>query len=328
MLSTITRRIVLAACALWALPAATWAQAYPSKPVRLVVAFAAGGPIDLAARILAEHLQEKLGQPFIVENKTGANGAIAAEHVMASPPDGHTVLISNASMITITPTLNKALKYNVDRDFAPITRIVTSPLILVVNPEDPQMQNVRTVADLVAVAKRMPGQLSYGSAGLNGNVQQLAFELMANEAGIQLLAVPYKGASEVQAALLSCTVTMSFDTPTAVQHIKAGKLRPLAVTARARLKDLPDTPTMEELGYKNFEIGFWSGTFLPKATPAPVLARLSEAIQQAARDPKVRERLEPLGTVSVSTPEQFQAHIRSETSLLAEVIRRANIKAE
>lgn len=328
MFSKFTRRTVLAASVLASLCGGALAQGYPNKPVKLIVAFAAGGPIDLAARIVAEHLTEKLGQPFIVENRLGANGAIAADLVKAAPADGHTLLISNASMITITPTLKKDLKYNVDRDFTPITRIVTSPLVLVVNPENPQTQNVKTVAELVAAAKKAPGQFSYGSAGLNGNVQQLAFELMASESGMQLLGITYKGSSEAQAALLSRTVTLGFDTPTAVQHIRAGKLRALAVSARERLKELPEVPTMDEAGYKNFEIGFWSGVFLPKGTPQPVVAKLSEAIQQAASDPKVRERLEPLGTITVSTPEQFQTHIRNETNLLADVIRRANIKAE
>lgn len=328
MFSKFTRRTVLAAGVLSSICGGAIAQSYPSKPVKLIVAFAAGGPIDLAARIIAEQLTEKLGQPFIVENRAGANGAIAAELVKAAPPDGHTLLISNSSMITITPTLKSNLSYNVERDFTPLTRIVTSPLILVVNPENPLTKNIKTVPELVAAVKKAPGQFSYGSAGLNGNVQQLAFELMASESGMQLLGVAYKGSSEAQAALLSSTVTLGFDTPTAIQHIRIGKFRPLAVSARERLKELPEVPTMEEVGYKNFEIGFWSGIFLPKGTPQPVVAKLSEAIQQAGLDPKVRARLEPLGTISISTPEQFQSHIRAETNLLADVIRRANIKAE
>lgn len=302
--------------------------AFPNKPVKMVVAFAAGGPIDLAARIVAEQLSAKLGQPFIVENKTGANGAIAADLVKASPADGHTLLISNASMITITPTLKKDLKYNVERDFAPVTRIAASPLVLVINPEDPASQGIRSVADLVAAAKKAPGQISYGSAGLNGNVQQLAFELFAGEAGVTLLPIPYKGSSEAQAALLSRTVSLGFDTLTAIQHIKAGKMRALAVSSKERLRELPDVPTMQELGYKGFDIGFWSGVFAPKGTPPAVVARLSQTIQQISQDPAVRARLEPLGTIVTSTPEQFEAHIKQETALLADVIRRANIKAE
>jgi tripartite-type tricarboxylate transporter receptor subunit TctC len=322
------RTLLLSALASAALAATAQTAGYPSRPVKMIVAFAAGGPIDLAARIAAERLSERLGQPFVVENRTGANGAIAADLVQSAQPDGYTMLITNASMITITPTLKKDLKYNVERDFAPVTRIVASPLILVVNPENPQTQKVRSVPDLVAAAKAAPGQLSYGSAGLNGNVQQLAFELFAGQAGISLLSIPYKGSSEAQGALLSKTVTMGFDTLTAVQHIKAGKLVPLAVSSTTRLKELPDVPTMQELGFEKFDIGFWSGVFVPKATPPEVVNKLSQAFIEMGKDPAVQKRLEPLGTLAISTPDEFRKQIRDETALLADVIRRANIKAE
>lgn len=304
------------------------APAYPARPVKLVVAFSAGGPIDLAARVIADQLTEKLGQPFVVENRTGANGSIAADVLKASAPDGHTMLISNASMITITPTLKRDLKYNVERDFAPVTRIAASPLILVVNAEDPATRDVRSVADLVTAAKRSPGALTYGSAGLNGNVQQLAFELFAGEAGISLLGVPFKGSSDVQTAVLSKTVALSFDTLTAIPFIKNGKFRALAVSSRERLRDLPDVPTMDELGYRGFDIGFWSGVFMPKGTPESIVNKVSQTIVQASQDPAVRARLEPFGAVVTSTPTEFHAHIQKETALLADVIRRANIKSE
>lgn len=320
-------RPLLVLCALACAAAHAQAPAWPSKPVRLLVAFAAGGPIDLAARIVADGMTQKLGQPVIVENRTGANGAIAAEAVKTSPPDGHTVLVSNASMITITPTLVKDLKYEPLRDFEPVTRIVQSYLVMVVNPEAPDMRDVRTVADLIAVAKRKPGELSYGSAGLNGNVQQLAFELFADQAGIKLLPVPYKGASEAQLAVLGQQVTLSFDTMTAVPHIKSGKLRPLAVSSRERLPELPDVPTMQELGYRNFEIGFWSGVFVPKGTPAPVVQALSKAIGDAANDAAARPKLDVLGRVVTSSPDDFRRHIQSETQTLADVIKRANLAA-
>lgn len=320
-------RPLLVLCALACAAAHAQAPAWPAKPVRLLVAFAAGGPIDLAARIVADGMTQKLGQPVVVENRTGANGAIAAEAVKTSAPDGHTVLVSNASMITITPTLVKDLKYEPLRDFEPVTRIVQSYLVMVVNPEAPDMRDVRTVADLIAVAKRKPGELSYGSAGLNGNVQQLAFELFADQAGIKLLPVPYKGASEAQLAVLGQQVTLSFDTMTAVPHIKSGKLRPLAVSSRERLPELPDVPTMQELGYRNFEIGFWSGVFVPKGTPAPVVQALSKAIGDAANDPAARPRLDVLGRVVTSSPDDFRRHILSETQTLADVIKRANLAA-
>lgn len=308
-----------------ALPAIALAQAWPAKPVKLIVAFAAGGPVDLSARIVAEALTRKLGQTFVVENKTGANGAIAAEAVKGSPADGYTVLISNASMITITPTLVKNLRYKPDTDFAAVTRIIQSPLIMVVSTENPKTAALRDVAAVVAAARQAPGQISYGSAGLNGNVQQLAFELMADQAGIQFLPVSYKGSSEAQLALLSQQVEVLFDTPTAIPLIRQGKLRALAAATRERLPALPDVPTMQEAGFKNFEIGFWSGVFLPKATPQAIVDQLAAAIQEACQDPAIRARLEPLGAIVPSTPEKFREHIQQETATFAEVIRRARI---
>lgn len=328
MTRLLTRRTVLAATLTLAASFGAFAQAYPTRPVKLVVAFAAGGPIDLAARIMADQLTEKLGQPVIVENKTGANGAIAADLVKSSPADGHTLLISNASMITITPTLKKDLKYNVERDFAPITRIVTSPLILVVNPEDPQMQNVRSVPDLIATAKRMPGQVSYGSAGLNGNVQQLAFELMATQAGVSLLSIPYKGASEAQAALLSRTVALSFDTLTAIQHIKAGKLRPLAIGAPARLEALPNVPTLAELGLAPANLTSLFGIFAPAGTPAAVLERLNAEINKALASPDLRARLVASDNVPTGgSAAEFARQIATESDNNARIIKAAGIKA-
>src|SRR5690606_10609829 len=250
------RRILAASLLFLALPFSAQAQGYPTKPVKMVVSFAAGGPIDQVARIVAAQLTEKLGQPFVVENRTGANGAIAADAVKNAEPDGHTILVTNASMITITPTLVKNLRYDPDRDFEAVTRVVASPLVMVVNPENPQTASVKSVADLVALAKRSPGQITYGSAGPNGNVTQLAFELFSDLAGIKLVHVPYKGSSEAQAAVLGQQVALAFDTMSAVPHVKAGKLRPLAASSMQRIAAFPDLPTMNELGYKNFDIGF------------------------------------------------------------------------
>lgn len=314
--------------ALSALPLVAVAQAWPSKPVKFVVAFAAGGPVDLSARIVAEALTRKLGQSFVVENKTGANGAIAAELVKGSAPDGHTVLISNASMITVTPTLVKSLRYHPDTDFAAVTRITQSPLILVVNPENPQTASLRDVAAMVAVARQAPGQLAYGSAGQNGNVQQLAFELLADQAGARFLQVAYKGSSEAQVALLSQQIAVLFDTPTAIPFIRQGKLRALAAATRERLPALPDVPTMIEAGFKDFEIGFWSGVFLPKATPPAIVEQLSAAIQEVCQDPAVRAKLEPLGTIVASSPDKFRELIQQETATFADVIKRAQITAQ
>jgi len=322
------RRTLLASLLLLAIPFGAQAQAYPTKPVKMIVSFAAGGPIDLVARTVAAQLTEKLGQPFVVENRTGANGAIAAEAVKNAEPDGHTILVSNASMITITPTLVKNLRYDPERDFAPVTRVVASPLVMAVNPDNPLTAQVKSVADVVALAKRSPGQITYGSAGPNGNVTQLAFELFSDLAGIKLVHVPYKGSSEAQAALLGQQVALIFDTMSAVPHVKAGKMRVLAASSMQRIPAFADLPTMNELGYKNFDIGFWSGIFVPKNTPPAIVEKLSSAIAEVSKDPAVRPKLELHGTIVTSTPAEFAAHIKAETTTLAEVIRRAHISLQ
>lgn len=301
------------------------AAQYPSKPTKLVVAFAAGGPIDLAARVIAESLSKKFDQPFIVENRPGANGAIAADYVRSAKPDGHTMLISNSSMITITPTLRDNLSYNVERDFEPVTRIAASPLILVVNPNNPDTKDIYTVDDLVQAAKADPEKFSYGSAGLNGNIQQLSFELFGLSADISLLPIPYKGSSEVQVALLSETISLSFDTLTAIPYIKDDKLRPLAVSSLERLPQLPDVPTMDELGYSDFNTGFWSGVFMPKNTPSDIVQTISDAIVEACNQEDVKKRLEPAGLTVASDPGTFKAYIQQETETLANVIKEAQI---
>lgn len=323
-----SRRTLLTALLLGVAFGASADPTYPNRAVKFVVAFAAGGPIDLATRVMAEQLSSRLGQPFMVENRTGANGAIAAEFVRTAPPDGYTLLVTNASMVTITPTLKKDLKYNFDRDFTPVSRIAASGLVLVVNPENPVTRNVKSVADLIAVAKRAPQELAYGSAGLNGNVQQLAFELFAGQAGVKFLSTPYKGASEAQSALLAQTVELGFDTLTAIPLIKAGKLTPLAVSSKERMRELPDVPTMQELGYPGFDISFWSGVFFPKGTSPDIVRKLNDAMLEAGKEPSVRARLEQFGTLMTTKPDVFQAHIKAETALLAEVIRKSNIKAE
>jgi tripartite-type tricarboxylate transporter receptor subunit TctC len=321
-------RTLAASLLLLAVPLGAQAQNYPTKPVKMVVSFAAGGPIDQVARIIAAELTEKLGQPFVVENRTGANGAIAAEFVKNAEPDGHTILVSNSSMITITPNLVKNLRYNPQRDFEAVTRVVASSLVMAVNPDNPETASVKSVTDVVALAKRSPDRITYGSAGANGNVTQLAFELFSDLAGIKLVHVPYKGSAEAQAALLGQQVALIFDTMSAVPFVNAGKMRALAASSLQRIPAFPDVPTMHELGYKDFEIGFWSGIFVPKNTPQAIVERLNRAIHTASQDPAVRKRLEVHGTVVTSTAKEFATHIEKETATLSEVIRRANITVQ
>lgn len=307
--------------------AAANAQGYPTRPVKLVVGFAAGGTIDVVARIIGESLSSKLGKPFVIENRSGANGMLAAAMVANSEPDGYTIFVSNSSTITLNPTLFKDLKYNPERDFAPVTTVVSVPLILAIEPSNPQSADIKSLSDLVALAKAKPGMVTYGSAG-NGNITHLAFELLSQKAGIQMLHVPYRGAAAAQVAALSHEVMVIFDTMSAVQQVQAGKFRALAVSSSERLPALPDVPTVAELGYPGFDVTFWVGFFVPKATPAAIVDLLNKEIVSAANDPAVRARLQPQGSILTLSPAAFGEKIKKETKELAEVVAKSNIKAE
>lgn len=325
----LTHRIgtALAATALMLTISSAHAETYPSRPVKLIVGFAPGGTIDVVARIIGERLGNKLGKPFIVENRTGANGIIAAEAVAKAPADGYTVFVSNSSTITLNPTLFKTLSYNPERDFAPVSTVISAPLILAVNPDNPKTANIKTLADLVALAKAKPGEVTYGSAG-NGNITHVGLELLSTRADIKMLHVPYRGAAAAQIAALAQEVMVIFDTLSAVPQVQAGKLRALAVSSSQRVPALPDVPTIAELGYPGFEVAFWTGVFVPKATPAPIIDLLTKEIASAANDPAVRTRLEPQGTILTLPPADFGARIRKETNELADVVAKANIKAD
>ncbi|OAF17546.1 Bug family tripartite tricarboxylate transporter substrate binding protein [Bradyrhizobium neotropicale] len=318
---------VIAALCIPALPTEAHAQKYPARPVKVMVGFSAGGPVDVVARIVGDRLGNKLGQPFVVENRAGANGMIAAEVVAHADPDGQTILVCNSSTITLNPTLFKDIRYEPQRDFAPLTTVVSAPLVLVVNPENPKTANIRTVADLVAAAKAAPGELAYGSGG-NGNLAHLAMELLSQRAGIKMIHVPYRGGSASEVAILAQEVLAVFDPLSAVPLVKAGKLRALAVSSAERLPSLPDVPTVAEAGYPDFDISFWVGFFLPKATPAPIIETLHREIVAAASDPVLQERLGTQGVVSVLSPADYAAKIAKETRELAEVVAAANIKSE
>lgn len=304
-----------------------WSQAWPSRPVRLLVGFAPGGTIDVVARVIGEQLSGSLGQPFVVENKAGANGMIAAEITARAEPDGYTVFFSNSSTITLTPSLMRGLKYDPAADFAPVTTVVSVPLILVVNPEMPEAASIRTVADLVALAKRPQAKVDYGSAG-QGNITQLAFELLNSRADVQMTHVPYRGAAAAQAAPLGKEVLTVFDTLAAIPLVKTGRLRALAVSSAERLPALPEVPTVAESGFPGFDITFWVGVFVPKATPAALVDRLAASIEAATRVPTVRERLEAQGTILTLSPSRFAAKVTAETKELAAVAAKANIRLD
>ena len=303
------------------------AQKYPSRPVKVMVGFSAGGPVDVVARIIGDRLSNKLGQPFVVENRAGANGMIAAEGVARADADGYTMLACNSSTITLNKTLFKDIRYDPEKDFAPLTTVVSAPLVLVVNPENPKTANIKPVADLVAAAKAAPGALAYGSGG-NGNLAHLAMELLSQKAGIKMIHVPYRGGSAAEVGILAQEVLAVFDPLSAVPLVKAGKLRALAVSSAERLPALPDVPTVAEAGYPGFDISFWVGFFMPKATPAPILETLHREIVAAAKDRAAEEKLGSQGVVSVLSPADYAAKIAKETKELAEVVAAANIKAE
>jgi tripartite-type tricarboxylate transporter receptor subunit TctC len=323
----ISRKLGALLLALTAMGGVANAEGYPTKAVKLVVGFAPGGTIDVVARIVADKLGSKLGKPFVVENRSGANGILAATAVAQSDPDGYTIFVSNSSTITLNPTLFRDLKYNPERDFAPITTVISVPLILAIDTTNPQTAGIKTLADLVALAKSKPGMVTYGSAG-NGNITHLAFELLSQKAGIQMLHVPYRGAAAAEVGLLGHEVMVVFDTLSAVQLVNAGQFRALAVSSSERLASLPDVPTIAELGYPGFDVTFWVGLFVPKATPAAIVDLLNKEIVTGATEAAVRERLEPQGNVLTLSQAAFAEKIQKETRELADVVAKANIKAE
>lgn len=303
------------------------AGSYPSKPIRFVVGFSAGNSIDSVARILAEYITTKTGQSVVVENKTGANGMLAAAEVARSQPDGYTVLISNSSTITVNPSLYKKMTYDVKKDFAPVSLMVSVPFILTVNPaKDPvgSAPNLKAIMDL---AKAKPGGYSYGSAGV-GNLTQLSYELLNGMAGTRMTHVAYRGSAPAQIAVLSGEVDSAFDNPSAVPKIKAGQMRAIAVTSAQRWHELPDVPTIAEAGYPGFDISFWVGALAPAKTPPAVIKTLSDLIISAQQNPEIKAKLQQQGNIRMLGPKPFEEQIGSETRQYAEIIRKAGITLE
>lgn len=315
--------LAVAAPALLALPA--FAQPWPTKPVTLVVPFPAGGTTDVLARALAEKLQQSLGQPVIVESRPGAGATLGADYVAKAKPDGYTLLIG-AVHHTIASSVYKKLPYDFQKDFVPITGLALVPNVLVVNAG---ATPAKSVAELVAALKAHPGQWSYGSNG-NGTAQHLIGTQFQNATGTTLLHVPYKGSGPLATDLLGAQIQMSFDTITPVlPHIKAGKLRALAVTTARRSSALPDVPTLEEAGLKGFDIGTWFGVLAPAATPRDVVARLNAEMVKVIQAPEFRKRMDEIGAEPTGgSSEQLAAQIRSETGRFAKLVKDANVQIE
>jgi tripartite-type tricarboxylate transporter receptor subunit TctC len=286
------------------------ADAWPARPIKIVVGYQVGGPTDLTARLVATQLGAALGQPVVVENKPGAGSNLASEMVAAAAPDGYTLLLA-AAPITINSFLYKSVKYDVQKSFEPVVNVMTAPSVLAVAPGVP----ARTLQELVALAKKEPGKLSYGSSG-NGGTQHLAGELFKQRAGIDVLHVPYKGASSALSDLMAGQISMVFMTSmSALPHLKAGNPRPIAVAADTRLPQLPDVPTLAESGFPGFEAESWNGLFAPAGTPRAIVDRLNRAVNAALAQPAVRDALVAQGAVPVGgSPDEFRRYVASEVS--------------
>jgi tripartite-type tricarboxylate transporter receptor subunit TctC len=317
-------RIWLLAAMLALHGASALAQPYPSRSIRFVVGFTPGGGTDIVARQIASKLPEVLGQPVVVENRPGAGTNIANEMVARSAPDGYTLLVCT-SVVAINMALYKKLPYDTVRDFAPVSLFAESPNVLVVHSG----LKVQTLEELIALARAKPGVLNYSSAG-SGTSQNMSGELLKLRTGTNIVHVPFKGTAPSLTAVMGGDVEMTFaNIPAILQHVKAGRLRPLALTGEQRSELLPDVPTMKEAGLADGAVGVWYGVLAPAATPRAVIDTLSGAIMKIARMPDMKQRLLDQGAEPVgSTPEAFGKILREEVARWTEVVTAAGIKAD
>jgi tripartite-type tricarboxylate transporter receptor subunit TctC len=301
------------------------AQTYPAKPVSLVVGFAPGGSADSLARLLAQKLGSSLGQPVVVDNKPGAGGTIATAAVAASKPDGYTLLMVTSGHAG-SAALYPKLSYDTLKSFEPVAKVGASPVVIVAPASAPYKQ----LKDVIDAARKSPGKLNYAAGGGGATTTSLAAEFLKNEAKIDMVMVPYKGSGPALTALLSGEVDLGFDIPSsALPHIKAGKLRPLAVTTKTRSSVLPDVPTVAEQGMAGFEVTGWFGVLAPAGTPAEVIARLNKEINAVLSDPETKNKLQGIGVEATpGSPADFGKLIASETQRYGDAIRKLGIKAE
>ena len=322
----IPRRLVIQGVAFAAAMTVTgaMAQAWPSRPITLIVPFPAGGTTDVLARALGERLQQSLGQPVVIESKPGAGATIGADFVAKARPDGYTLLVG-AVHHTIATSVYKKLPYDFQKDLAPLTTIAMVPNVLVVNAATP----AKNVNELVALLKADPAKANYGSNG-NGTAQHLIGTQFQNNTGAKLTHIAYKGSGPLATDLLGGQVLMSFDTITPVlPHIKAGKLRPLAVTTATRSPALPDVPTLDEAGLKGFNIGTWFGVLAPVTTPKDIQARLSSEMVKIIKSPEFRQRMADIGADPIGdSPEQMAQTIKAETEKFGKLVKDANVVIE
>jgi tripartite-type tricarboxylate transporter receptor subunit TctC len=305
--------------------APSFAQSYPSKPVRFIVPFAPGGSTDLLARMLSRHLTESLAQPVVVDNRAGAGGVIGAEIAARAPADGYTIVLGSPGPLTINPNLLARVPYDTLRDFAPIALATISPFTLVVHPSTP----AQSVKDLLALARAKPGQLSYGSAG-NGSVGHFSAEQFKALARVDLLHVPYKGAGPAVGDLLGGRLNLMFENlPTIIPHVRSGKLRMLAVGTKARSALAPEVPTIAESGVPGYESSTAFGVLAPAKTPAAIVSRLNREIVAALNSGEMKERLANQGLEALGgTPQQYAVHLRQELAKYGRLVKAAGIRIE
>jgi tripartite-type tricarboxylate transporter receptor subunit TctC len=321
------RRVFLAifalSAALGASPAA-WEQQYPTKPVRVIVPFAAGGTPDVVARVIAQQLSIQTGQTFVVENRPGADGVVGSQAVAEAAPDGYTILVTSSSFV-VNPSFHKKLPFDVIRDFEPVTNIAaTEAYILGVNPRLP----AQTVQEFIALARKPDSKISFGSPG-NGNGLHLAAELFKSLTKTQMVHVPYRGAAPALTGLVAGDVQFMFMTPpSSMPYVEAGKIRAIGYAATKRFARLPDVPTLAEAGVPGMEVlSSWTGMFAPARTPPDVLARLHEEVRKAVEGPFGRERLASLGVNPVANPPaEFKPYIAAQVKQVADIVKAAGIE--
>ena len=328
MRQAIGNALLVLACA--CMPAVAGAQAlakepgYPGKPIRLVVTFAPGGTTDIQARMLVEKLSPRLGQQVLIDNRGGAGGNIGMEIVARAPADGYTLVITVVGTWAVNPYLYK-LPYDVQKDFAPIIHVATTPGVLVIHPALP----AKNIKELIALARKRPGELAYGTAGL-GSFTHISAELFAVTTGVRMTHVPYKGSGPVMADLAGGHIQLSFASAVpAMPQIQAGRLRALATTGAKRLAVLPDLPTIAEAGVAGYESSTWTAMAAPARTPQPVIERLNREVNAVLQLPDIQERSAAMGSVITGgTPEWFQDYLKSELTKYGKLVKQAGIKPE
>ena len=317
------RLIALVLCSLFV--AAAGAQdAYPSRPLKFILPFPPGGGTDILGRVIAERLSASLGQPVVTENRGGAGGNVGAEAAAHSAPDGYTIVLV-APSLAISPSLYSRLNYDPVKDFAPISLVATVPNVMITNPA----VEAKNLQEFIALARSRPGAMNYGSGGA-GTSNHLAGELFNIVTGAKLVHVPYKGVNLAMQGVLAGEIQLVFiGIPAALPHIKAGKLRALALVAPQRSPALPEVPTVAEAGLKDFEVTTWYGIMTPAGTPRPIVSRLNAELVKIMHTPDVKERLAGMATDPLtSTPEEFAAYLRQEIAKWGDVVRKANLKAD